>query len=73
MRLLSESVEILWAVLDHTADGARAEVDHRAIVSALRRGDVAASQNAVREHITRNMYRIVEHRLNAMYPTGGAE
>jgi DNA-binding FadR family transcriptional regulator len=73
MRLLSESVEILWAVLDHTADGARAAADHRAIVAALRRGDVAASQNAVREHITRNMYRIVEHRLNAMYPTGGAE
>jgi hypothetical protein len=27
----------------------------------------------VREHITRNTYRLVEHRLNAMYPTGGAE
>jgi DNA-binding FadR family transcriptional regulator len=72
MRLLSESAEILWSVLDPTADRAWAAADHRAIVAALRKGDVTAAQSGVREHITRNTYRIVEHRLNSMYPTGGA-
>jgi DNA-binding GntR family transcriptional regulator len=72
MRLLSESVEILWSVLDASADREWAAADHRAIVSAMRAGDVDAAQIAVRDHVSRNLYRLVDHRLDAMYPTGGA-
>jgi len=70
MRLLSESVEILWSVLDWQVDRVWAAADHRAIVTALRSGDVATAQAAVREHIGRNTYRLVERRLDEMYPTG---
>jgi DNA-binding GntR family transcriptional regulator len=70
MRLLSESVEILWAVLDWQSDRGWAAADHRAIVAAMRKGDVDAAQNAIREHVSRNTYRLVEHRLDAIYPTG---
>ena len=72
MRLLSESVEILWSILDWKADRDWSAADHRAIVDALKRGDVDAAQSAVRDHVLRNTYRLVEHRLDAMYPTGGA-
>ena len=72
MRLLSESVEILWSVLDWKADREWAAADHLAIVKALREGDIDAAQSAVRDHVSRNTYRLVEHRLDAMYPTGGA-
>ncbi|MFM2412651.1 MAG: hypothetical protein RLZZ587_984 [Actinomycetota bacterium] len=72
MRLLSESVEILWSVLDWKADRDWAAADHRAIATALRSGDVNRAQSAVREHVSRNTYRLVEYRLDAMYPTGGA-
>lgn len=71
MRLLSESVEILWSVLD-LSDREWAASDHRAIVSAMRDGDVDAAQLAVRDHVSRNLYRLVDHRLDAMYPAGGA-
>ena len=72
MRLLSESVEILWSILEWKADREWAAADHRAIVDALKRGDVDAAQSAVRDHVLRNTYRLVEHRLDAMYPSGGA-
>lgn len=72
MRLLSESVEILWSVLDWTVDREWTANDHRAIAVALRDGDIDAAQSAVRDHVSRNTYRLVEHRLDAMYPTGGS-
>lgn len=71
MRLLSESIEILWFVLDQK-DREWAAADHRAIVTAMRASDVDAAQSAVRDHVSRNLYRLVDHRLDAMYPTGGA-
>ena len=73
MRLLSESVEILWSVLDWHHDRARAAEEHLAIVDGLRAGDVSAAQTAVREHIARNTYRLVQRRLDEMYPSGVAQ
>lgn len=72
MRLLSESVEILWSVLDWAKDREWAAADHLAIVAALRREDVDAAQRAVRDHVSRNMYQLIEHRLDSMYPKGAA-
>lgn len=69
MRLLSESIEILWSVLDWEHDRDWATQDHRSIVIALRAGDVGTAQRAVQEHIARNTYRLVERRLDEMYPT----
>lgn len=72
MRLLSESIEILWSVLDFEKDRDWAAADHRAIVTAMRAGNVDAAQSAIRDHASRNLYRMVDHRLDAMYPAGGA-
>ena len=71
LRLLSESVEILWSVLDWELDRSVAAADHRVIVEALRARDVNAAQQAVRDHVARNIYRLVDFRLDAMYPSGG--
>lgn len=70
MRLLSESVEILWSVLDPLRDREWSAAEHRGIVTAMRSGDVDAAQSAVRDHVSRNLYRIVDHRLDAIYPAG---
>jgi DNA-binding FadR family transcriptional regulator len=72
MRLLTESVEIVWAVLDVDSDREWTMNDHVAIVAALREGNLAAAERAVREHTSRDFYRLVAARLDALYPMGSA-
>ena len=68
MRLLTESSEILWTILDVSHDRDWSMADHLEIVTAVRTGDIAAAQNAVRLHISRDFYRLVAARLDTLYP-----
>lgn len=69
MRMLTETVESLWAILDEPDDTRRAMEDHLAIVDAIRRGDVEAAHRAVVQHVEHNVYRLIAWRLGALYPT----
>ncbi len=68
MRLLTESSEILWSILDVESDRDWTMADHLEIVSAVRAGDIVAAENAVREHTSRDFYRLVAARLDSLYP-----
>jgi DNA-binding FadR family transcriptional regulator len=68
MRLLTESSEILWSILDVSQDRDWSMADHLEIVAAVRTGDIAAAQNAVRLHTSRDFYRLVAARLDTLYP-----
>lgn len=68
MRLLTETIESLWNILDSTEDAAWAMSDHLAIVTAIRSGDVDGANAAVRTHVTRNTYRLIAWRLAELYP-----
>jgi DNA-binding FadR family transcriptional regulator len=70
MRLLTESVEIMWSVLDPATDRDWTMNDHLAIVAGLRHNDVLAAQAAVREHTSRDFYRLIAARLDSLYPVG---
>lgn len=71
MRLLTESVESLWSVLEAESDREWAVRDHLAIATAMRNGDLENAQTALREHIRRNTYRVTAWRLNELYPAKG--
>jgi DNA-binding FadR family transcriptional regulator len=68
IRLLTESSEILWSILDVAEDRDWTMADHREIVTAVRAGDIAAAENAVRRHTSRDFYRLVAARLDSLYP-----
>lgn len=68
MRLLTESIEIMWSVLTVETDREWTITDHLAIVTALRAGDVSAAERAVRDHTARDFYRLIEARLDSLYP-----
>ena len=70
MRLLTESIEIMWTVLAVESDKQWTMNDHLAIVTALREGNLVAAQRAIREHISRDFYRLVAARLDTLYPIG---
>lgn len=70
MRLLTESIEILWTVLKVESDKTWTMNDHMAIVVALRNRDLIAAERAVRQHISRDFYRLVAARLDVLYPIG---
>lgn len=70
MRLLTESIEIMWSVLDVANDRDWTMRDHLAVVDAIRANDVPAAQNAIREHTSRDFYRLVAARLDSLYPVG---
>jgi len=70
MRLLTESIEIMWTVLTVEADRDWTMNDHLVIVAALRSRDLIAAERAVREHISRDFYRLVAARLDVLYPIG---
>ncbi len=72
MRLLTESIEITWTVLTVESDKEWTMRDHLAIVTALREGNLAAAQLAIRDHISRDFYQLVAARLNMLYPVGPA-
>lgn len=72
MRLLTESIEIMWTVLDVESDRTWTMKDHLEIVAALRAGDIVAAEKAVRAHTSRDFYRLVAARLDALYPVGGS-
>jgi DNA-binding GntR family transcriptional regulator len=42
--------------------------DHLAIVTAVRAGDVSAAERAVRDHTARDFYRLIDARLDSLYP-----
>lgn len=68
MRLLTESSEILWSILDVAEDRDWTMADHLEIVAAVRVGDITAAENAVRLHTSRDFYRLVAARLDSLYP-----
>lgn len=68
MRLLTESSEILWSVLDVARDRDWIVADHLDIVAAIRARDTDKAQNAVRVHMSRDFYRLVAARLDWLYP-----
>lgn len=68
MRLLTESSEILWSILDVAEDRDWTMADHLQIVTAVRAGDITAAENAVRLHTSRDFYRLVAARLDSLYP-----
>jgi DNA-binding FadR family transcriptional regulator len=70
MRLLTELIEILWTVLAVETDREWTLKDHLAIVEALRNRDLTAAERAVRQHISRDFYRLVAARLDVLYPVG---
>lgn len=72
MRLLTETIEIMWSVLTVDADKQWTMNDHLEIVSALRAGDLAGAELAVREHTSRDFYRLVASRLDSLYPEAPA-
>jgi len=71
MRLLTESVEIMWSVLNVETDRERTLADHLRIVEALRRHDVDAAHATIRDHVSNDFYRLVAARLDMLYPIGG--
>ena len=68
MRLLTESIEIMWSIMDLTTDREWTMRDHLTIVDAIRAGDISAAQSAIREHTARDFYRLVAARLDSLYP-----
>lgn len=70
MRLLTESIEIKWTVLTVEADRDRTMSDQLAIVAALRSRDLIAAERAIRDHISRDFYRLIAARLDVLYPIG---
>jgi DNA-binding FadR family transcriptional regulator len=72
MRLLTESIEIMWTVLAVETDRDRTMNDHLVIVAALRSRDLIAAERAVRQHISRDFYRLIAARLDVLYPIGPA-
>jgi DNA-binding FadR family transcriptional regulator len=68
MRLLTESSEILWSILEVAEDRDWTMADHLEIVTAVRAGDITAAENAVRLHTSRDFYRLVAARLDSLYP-----
>jgi DNA-binding FadR family transcriptional regulator len=68
MRLLTDSSEILWSILDVESDRDWTMNDHLDIVAAVRSGDIVAAEQAVREHTSRDFYRLVAARLDSLYP-----
>jgi DNA-binding FadR family transcriptional regulator len=70
MRLLTESIEIMWTVLTVDSDREWTMNDHLVIVTALRNRDLLAAERAVRQHISRDFYRLVAARLDVLYPVG---
>jgi DNA-binding FadR family transcriptional regulator len=68
MRLLTESSEILWSIVDVPAARDQAIADHLDIVTAIRSGDVVAAQKLVRLHTSRDFYSLVAARLDWLYP-----
>lgn len=68
MRLLTESSEILWSILDVESDRDWTMADHLDIVTAVRAGDISAAERAVRNHTSRDFYRLVAARLDSLYP-----
>jgi DNA-binding GntR family transcriptional regulator len=68
MRLLTDSSEILWSILDVESDRDWTMNDHLEIVAAVRAGDIVAAEQAVREHTSRDFYRLVAARLDSLYP-----
>ena len=68
IRLQSESVEMLWSVLDDPADRAKAAREHTAIVDALRAENVSEAEARASEHIHRNIYRLIDAKLSLTYP-----
>jgi DNA-binding GntR family transcriptional regulator len=70
MRLLTESIEIVWNVLTVESDREWTVSDHLAILTAIRAGDVATAQRAVRDHTARDFYRLIDARLDSLYPLG---
>jgi DNA-binding GntR family transcriptional regulator len=68
MRLLTESSEILWSILDVAEDRDWTMADHLEIVTAVRASDITAAENAVRLHTSRDFYRLVAARLDSLYP-----
>lgn len=73
MRLLGESVESLWSILNFESDREWALRDHLSIAAAMSSGDLFKAQNALRDHMRRNTYRVTAWRMNALYPSGGIE
>jgi DNA-binding FadR family transcriptional regulator len=73
MRLLTESSEILWSILTVESDRDWTLSDHLQIVSAVRAGDIVAAEHAIREHTSRDFYRLVAARLDALYPIEAPE
>jgi DNA-binding FadR family transcriptional regulator len=72
LRLLTETIESLWTILDAPDDSIRAMEDHLAIVGAIRAADREAAQAAVRAHVARNTYQLIAWRLNELYPVEAA-
>jgi DNA-binding GntR family transcriptional regulator len=70
MRLLTESIEIMWSVLTVESDKEWTMNDHVVIVAALRNRDLLAAERAVHQHISRDFYRLVAARLDVLYPIG---
>jgi DNA-binding FadR family transcriptional regulator len=68
LRLLTETIESLWTILDAPDDSVRAMEDHLAIVGAIRAADREAAQSAVRAHVARNTYQLIAWRLGELYP-----
>jgi DNA-binding FadR family transcriptional regulator len=68
MRLLTETIESLWTILDDPNDAEWAMADHLAIVDAIRSGNLAHAEVAVRNHVTRNTYRLIAWRIAELYP-----
>lgn len=68
LRLLTESIEIMWSVLTVETDRDWTMSDHGAIISAVRAGDVSAAERAVREHTARDFYKLIDARLDSLYP-----
>jgi DNA-binding GntR family transcriptional regulator len=70
--LLTESIEIIWTVLAVETDRDWTMNDHLVIVAALRSRDLIAAERAVRQHISRDFYRLIAARLDVLYPIGPA-
>lgn len=68
MRLLTETIEIMWSIFDVGVDREWTMRDHLAIVDGIRAGDIRGAQQAVREHNSRDFYRLIAARLDSLYP-----
>ncbi|MEY4458269.1 MAG: hypothetical protein RIS25_862 [Actinomycetota bacterium] len=68
IRLQSETVEMLWSVLRTPEDRARAAAEHLAIAEAMRAEDIKGAESLASEHIRRNVYRLIDAKLDLTYP-----